>query len=85
MADFARIGSAAGDRCGLEFQRTYPAGTNADPRRFFPAVLEALDNAGHKMLASGVNEEKVEAWRNAFMLALDPYTIAWREIIRSEH
>jgi hypothetical protein len=42
--EFARVGRAAGDRCGREFVQTYPLGTNkADPLCFFGGVLDALD------------------------------------------
>ena len=85
VADYERIGWEAGDSCGREFANAYPRTTNADPRKFFPAVMEALDRAVETMKASGGTERQVAAWRRAFMLALDPYTLVWRHIIREVH
>jgi hypothetical protein len=85
VADYARVGHLAGDRCGREFARTYPPLTNADPRRFFSAVLTSIEAAVWTMRESGAAEPMTDAWRVAFMLALDPYTTAWRAVLSKEN
>ena len=82
---YRRIGSEAGVKCGLEFQAAYPFGTNADVRKFFPAVMTALDSAVAQMKATGATEGQTSAWRAAFMIALDPFTKRTVARIKSEH
>jgi hypothetical protein len=67
--EFARVGCAAGHRCGREFLQAYPVETKADPRGFFGGVLTALDGAVGMMRSGGATEQQTAAWRDAFLVA----------------
>ena len=77
ITDFACAGREAGEKAAADFRRLHPLLSSRDPACWLEQLGNALASACQQMIASGANDEQLDAWRAAFDAAMRPAVVDW--------